>query len=461
MRATPVLVFAATFLIAGCLDQVTERVEDTIEAPTSLLAGPSLWRDPQNAPHPAFGFATLSAPPAGANLPAYWEPIPEAELPKVIKGISHLARSPEPVRSGAGIAIFGSLAVVPGYGNPSAILDISDPANPTLLSTFESQLSSHRGVTLIPYPDGRLVTVISTGSGLDIWDLTDPTKPEPLVPIDIGSHKVGVVPGTPIIYNAASGGGGLTGYTPELATGVTEIFDLTDPENPVRLPDFANGYSCHHVYFWNDLEKEEYRAICAGSEYAQIWDTADPRNPKVLVSVPIFHGESGTPSTSVPGAPWAHYAGLSIDGNILLVGDESGGGSAPPGCVAGADSPQGWTGTPVGALWFYDVSDYEDTKALGYFSPLNDPRVKAAPDTSCTAHHGRLVPAEGRDMVAMSFYGAGVLVIDFTDIELGRLPTLVDQYAEGSDTWETWYYNGYLFTGDLARGLDVIEFEGD
>src|SRR5687767_14582933 len=99
MRAVSVLALAATFLIAGCLDQVTKPVDNIdIEAPTSLLAGPSLWRDPQNAPHSAFGFATLSAPPVGPNVPKYWKPIPEAELPKVITGLSHLARSPDEVR---------------------------------------------------------------------------------------------------------------------------------------------------------------------------------------------------------------------------------------------------------------------------------------------------------------------------------------------------------------------------
>jgi hypothetical protein len=83
-------------------------------------------------------------------------------------------------------------------------------------------------------------------------------------------------------------------------------------------------------------------------------------------------------------------------------------------------------------------------------------------DGTCTAHHGRLVPdPQGRDLLAMSFYHAGVVLIDFTGVgsQSGPLPRAVDQYVDGSDTWETWYYNGYLFTGDLARGLDVLAFE--
>ena len=38
--------------------------------------------------------------------------------------------------------------------------------------------------------------------------IPDPTMPEPLTAIDdIPSHKVGLVPGTPFIYNARSDGG--------------------------------------------------------------------------------------------------------------------------------------------------------------------------------------------------------------------------------------------------------------
>ena len=55
----------------------------------------------------------------------------------------------------------------------------------------------------------------------------------------------------------------------------------------------------------------------------------------------------------------------------------------------------------------------------------------------------------------MSFYGAGVVLLDFSD---PMMPKMVDQFTEASNTWETWYYNGYLFTGDLTRGMDVISF---
>jgi hypothetical protein len=467
----PALVFTLVLLstaFAGCLEEggsvfsgKSKKVgRDVLSAlpVLDLKPGQALWNDPQNTPHPAYNFPTLSSPAIGEGVPRFWKPIDAAALPAAIAGIDLLAPTPAGTVRGAGIAIFGSLAIVPGYGKNTTIVDISSPAKPVVLSQFMPQegMTNHRGATTIAYPEGRLVTVISTGRGLDVWDITDPYSPQPLPAIPMRSHKVGVVPGTPIVYNAPSNGGNADLAQ---ATGVTPIYDLSDPTNPRFVQNFTNGFGCHHVYFWNNVAQNKFRAICAGIEYAQIWDTADPLDPKVIVSVPMPHGNQDLQSLSdAPQAPWAHFAGLSEDGTILLVGDENGGGGSPPGCVASANTPAGAVSTPIGALWFYDVSTETDPKVLGWYSPLNDPRIKPTPTTSCTAHHGRLVPVEGRDVIAMSFYGAGVILVDFTDIEIGTLPHVIDQFAQGSNTWETWYNQGYLFTGDLNRGMDVLKF---
>lgn len=468
-------------LFAGCLDSDDATDGDpevspvglpgySYTGPGTLFAGPALYEDPQNTPHPAYNWPTLSNPAVGADVPDWWKPNQGTDLPTEINDLSLVAETPE-VASGAGIALFGSLAVIPGYGEPSYTVDISDPTNPKVLGSFKSQLEPHRGATIIAYPTGRLVTVISTGSGLDVWDITDPTKPQPLPPIDdIPSHKVGVVPGTPIVYNARSDGGnnglvpGAGNVDPAMGAGIIEMFDFSDPENPERLPDFANGYGCHHIYFWNSPAEGKHRAICAGIEFTQIIDTTDPKAPFVIVSVPYGHGAAGAPSGSASIAAFAHYAGLSRDGTILLVGDESGGGIGPVGCVARADTPVGSVSAPIGAVWFYDVSDETNPQYITHVSAsqldrsLGDPQG-INPTSSCTAHHGRLIPVADGDVLAMSFYGAGVLIVDFSSIRDGvSLPTVVARYAgPGANVWETWYYNGYLYTGDMGRGMDIVD----
>ena len=442
--------------LAGCVQAPTSAAEVDPNALLNLLpATEPLWNNPQTAPHPAFNFPTLSHPATGPNVPAWWTPITPRALPATIAGMEVVAETKDQVPMGAGMSVFGGLAVVPGYGEPTSIVDIRDPANPVVLSTIDED--SHRNVDFIAYPDGRLVAVFSTGKGvLPVYDITDPKNPVRLSEMKpaTGTHKVNVVPGTPIVYNANSNGGGASlvdpsGLTTQTAKGQTEIFDLTDPANPVHVQDWKNGYGCHHIYFWNSAEKQ--RALCAGIEFTQIWDTADPRNPQVIVSIPVHHGVAGTPSMSAPLAgilAFSHFSILNDDGTVLIVGDEMGGGSIPPGCTV--------KGAPTGALWFYDVKDEKSPKLLGWFSP-GQHFVKHREAFSCTAHHGRLVPdPEGRDMLAMAFYGAGVVLVDFSD---PKMPKMVDQFNEGTDTWEVQYYNGYLFTGDLARGMDVLTFK--
>lgn len=463
--ASLLLVAAA---LAGCIAAPGAEVQVS-DAPADVVAdAASLWPDRQNEPHPAFGWPTLTHPATGA-VPAFWEPIAHATLPETVAGLEHVASAGEDVGVGAGIALFGSLAYVPGYGEASYVLGISDPAAPKTLATLETP-RSQRGASMIAYPDGRLVAVVSTSAGFDVVDLTDPTKPEIVAEVEptMGGHKVGVVPGTPIVYNANSGGGGLLPTSNlGMGEGVTEIYDLTDPRAPVHVQDFANGYGCHHVYFWNDASQDKARAICAGIEMTQIWDVADPRDPKVLVNIPVHHGNPSLPSMAASIAAFSHFSILNTDGTILVVGDEfMGGGAAQCDGFAG---PGKHVSGPLGNLWFYDVSVETEPKLLGWFSPpphTQSPNLdtggspigllfNAAP--GCTAHHGRIVPdpAGERELIVMAWYGAGVVLVDFTD---PADPWMVDQFADGTDTWEAWYYNGYVFTGDLRRGLDVLTF---
>lgn len=454
-------------LLAGCAGNDSGSSADRA-ADGGLLAGASLWNDPQNAPHPKWNWPTLSSPPANAT--GWWTPVEARPLPEPITGIEHLAQAmngSSPIPQGAGIALFGHVAVVPDDAEYARFVDISDPAHPVQVGQLES---AGRGAAVIAYPDGRLVTAIATSPGFDVIDFTDPTQPQMLAQVEPreGGHKLGVVPGTPILYNAGSSGGeplpnpllgpGLCNIDISQCVGYTSIYNLTDPANPVLVQEFQNGLACHHIFFWNNAEENRFRALCAGIQYTQIWDTADPEHPKVLVNIPVHSGVANTPSQMVSIAAFSHSAGLNTDGTILYVGDENMGGGSPPGCAAGTSTPAGEAGTPVGATWFYDVSDELNPRLLGYFAPPRDADHQVS--RSCTTHHGRIVPAEGRDLLAMSYYNDGVILIDFTPT-MGEggpaiVPQVVDEFHDGTDTWETWYNQGYLFTGDLARGMDVF-----
>ena len=59
----------------------------------------------------------------------------------------------------------------------------------------------------------------------------------------------------------------------------------------------------------------------------------------MVASIPFGLGDPSYPSQSVSILAFSHYSGLSRDGTILLVGDESGGGFGVVGCLAAVDTP--------------------------------------------------------------------------------------------------------------------------
>ncbi|MFA5862952.1 MAG: hypothetical protein WDA16_14770 [Candidatus Thermoplasmatota archaeon] len=473
MRVLVALMALAALVLAGCVTPGSLLSTSSV-APLKLdllAATDSLWPDHQNEPHPSYGWPTLTHPATGAEVPALWKPIPAANVTK-IAGLKHVAQSTKDVKTGAGVALFGSLAVLPGFSKENYVIDISEPTVPKVLGKWEG---SERGAAVMAFPDGRLYGVISTDAGIDVVNLTDPTHPEIVSQIKpkTGGHKVGVVPGTPIVYNANSAGGGTTSFTGQGGAGQTEIYDLTDPAAPVLVQEFKNGFGCHHIFFWNDASQDKHRALCAGIEYTQIWDIKDPKAPKVIVSIPVPHGNPALPSMSAPNAlplMFSHTAFLNQNGNILIVGDELMGGG--PAACDGVHTPVADKSGPLGNLWFYDIKDEKNPKLLGWFSPppsqATDPRAPNADPTNpsgtvfrtpgCTAHHGRIVsdPEGKKQLLVMAWYSAGVVLVDFTD---PTSPKLVDEWNPGANTWETWYYNGYVFTGDLNRGLDVLTFK--
>ncbi len=367
------------------------------------------------------------------------------ELPEVISKLTHFATSDVP--HGEGIWIHGNYAYVSGGRTGLHIVDVSDPANPVLVSSMAGDFYS-RDVDVLEYPDGRIVAVAASGGGgMPFIDVTDPTNPVLLSvvePTASGTHNLAVVPGTFLVYNSGSGGKGDD----------IDVVDATDPLNPKQVASWGT-HGCHDVTFY--VTEDIKRAYCAAIEETQIWDITDPldgklvsafTNPAISVGGAVLGDNGGL----TPGLH--HLAMVNDDATILIVGDEYTGGLGP-GCVANTPDVSG----PFGALWFYDIKDEANPKLISWIAPSMPAEGYAGsgPDAfglSCTAHFGTPIP--GKDMIAMSWYRAGVVLIDYKDV---TSPQIVDQWNVGTNTWDVRYVNGYLFTGDMMRGLDVLTLE--
>ncbi len=130
--------------------------------------------------------------------------------------------------------------------------------------------------------------------------------------------------------------------------------------------------------------------------------------------------------------------------------DEWGGGL---GARCRANDPNKW-----GADAIFRLKDDKLTFANYYKLPA------AQGDTeNCVAHNGSLIPVPGRDIEVQAWYQGGVSVMDFTDpahpFEIAyfdRGPIDPKMLVLGGD-WSAYWYNGYIYGSEIARGLDVFQ----
>lgn len=447
MRALLTTLLLAAAVLSGCVDDTTPD-DDGGAGP-----GAQAWT-PGPHSHPAYGFAeSADLPERGESvtgIPADWRKPSARPLPDEITGLVHEGQVD--VGSGSGIALFGSYAYVGQYNASNFwVVDISDPQDPQVVGHTDATTGD---VDVIAYPDGRLVAVTATrGADMIVIDVTDPTAPEIISTITTtqGNHNLQVVPGTPILYNAASSGEG---------GGANDIWDLSDPFNPVHVQDFENGFGCHAIDFHINASKERYLGFCAGIEVTQIWDVTDPLQPEVISTMPFPIGgteQGGELVGGVAPASFSHLAMPNHDATVLIVGDETGGGAAA-GCDAHVELPTGETVSgPLGNLFFYDITDVEDPVLHGAYSPS-----ATEERGGCTAHFGGIVG--DRPLIAIAYYTVGVVLVDFSDLDN---PREVDIWKPGELTdactlcgvWDAQYHEGYVFTGDIDRGMDILSFE--
>ena len=190
---------------------------------------------------------------------------------------------------------------------------------------------------------------------------------------------------------------------------------------------------CHDITVYAEL------ALAAGACEGNglLLDISNPSNPVRLDFVADRNF-----------AYW-HSATFNNDGTKVVFTDEWGGGTRPR---CRASDPPTW-----GANAIFDIVDRKLRFAAYYKLP--------APQTeqeNCVAHNGSIIPVPGRDIMVQAWYQGGVSVFDFTDsahpVEIAffdRGPLDAAQLITGG-YWSAYWYNGYIYGTEIARGLDVF-----
>ena len=352
------------------------------------------------------------------------------------------------------------------------IWDVTNPATPKFVTAVRTDCGSHTHTTIPDKDEQRALIYVSSyplaATGLG------PNCPEPS-PTGRPHGKISIVE--------------VPDREPDAAHVLKEVYLDDDTDAVGAVPgDHADdapalgAVGCHDITVLteanqspeaNPRPKHELAAAACLTE-GQIWDISDPANPRTLDDT----GHSHIRNESIE--LW-HSAAFTWDGEVVVFGDEHGGGSAP-GCGSQID--------PTGNAWFYrNVEPPAEPPLLGrYHIPrqqLVPPGVPQGPFQECSIHNFNVVPVnDNRAYIGVSAaYKGGTTVFDFSDAKqaqphtgspltapiLGREIGFYDAQVNGeADTWSTYWYNDYIWANDgLARptppqtedgrGLDVFK----
>ncbi|MFN2588049.1 MAG: LVIVD repeat-containing protein, partial [Actinomycetota bacterium] len=223
-----------------------------------------------------------------------------------------------------------------------------------------------------PQSSGSVGCPESAGmEGVRIVDVSDPSNPEQVnfVETDCGSHTNVVNPrGDKVYVYVMSYPLGVPSASCNVASHRKVSIIEVDVDAPAKAKvvgtlDVSPEIGCHDVTIMPD--GKHAAAACIGE--SQIWDVSDPAQPVILSRIVN------------PAIEIHHGAGVTWDQKYLAIADEFAG-SVTGECAGDRNSP-------VGALWFYDISNRLVPVPKSHLQ-ISHPR----PAGYCSAHQASLVP---------------------------------------------------------------------
>jgi hypothetical protein len=207
------------------------------------------------------------------------------------------------------------------------------------------------------------------------------------------------------------------------------------PGRPAGPPPPRTGPTqCHDITVFPAIGRAG--GACGG--YGLLLDITDPANPKRIGAVADSNFSF-----------W-HSATFNNDGTKILFTDEWGGGLQPR--CRPTDKHE-WGADAIFTL-------VDDTMTFRSYYKMPAPQTA---NENCVAHNGSLIPIPGRDIMAQGWYQGGVSVFDWTDPAHPKEVAFFDRgpmdstKLEGAGSWSAYWYNGYIVSSEIARGLDIFE----
>jgi hypothetical protein len=283
--------------------------------------------------------------------------------------------------------------------------------------------------------------------GVHVFDISNMADPQLLTSVELpcGSHTATGVPdvenGRLLIYNQTSGG-------PCFFFDIIEVpLDAPQDARLVRQIPLETEGACHDS---GVILGDVNLMACASHHMANVFDIGDNEFPGGSIDRPRFMytvEEPGVGDDPAHPGNW-HSAGFTWDGEVLILGWEPGGGAAAE-CEA-TDPPA------TKSAFFYDAKTGEK---LGQWTL---PRPQTA-EENCTIHNYNVVPIANQYILTVGNYQAGTWVVDFTDPAnaftraFSDPPPLVPTQLGGA--WSSYWYNRTIYESSITEGLNVFRYQ--
>ncbi len=315
------------------------------------------------------------------------------------------------------------------------IFDISDISNPKQVKDVQTCRGSHTHTLVVDPKDKDNVYLYVSGSAgvRPKEELGGCSGAEPNVDPDTALYTIVVIK-VPLAHPELSAVVNSPKIFQDDKTGAANgLWNGGNHGDGTQTTSATRG--CHDITVYSAYGLAA--GACSGNGI--LLDISDPVHPKRLDAV-----------TDSNYAFW-HSANFSNDAKTVMFTDEWGGGGQPR---CRATDPMNW-----GADAIFDITKDKKLKLEAYYK-------MPAPQTdkeNCVAHNGSMIPIPGRNIEVQSWYQGGISIMDYTDpshpFEIGyfdRGPVDDSRPAMGGQ-WSTYYYNGYIYGSEIARGTDVLK----
>jgi hypothetical protein len=307
------------------------------------------------------------------------------------------------------VAISGDYAYVADNHTGLQVIDISDPLIPTFAGSYGTPSFAWRVAV-----SGDYAYVADRDSGLQVVDITDPT-----VPVFAGSYDTPSYP-----YGMAVSGN--YAYMADYSSGL-QVIDITDPTTPTSAGSYNTPGLAHGVAISGN-----YAYVADHISGLQVIDITNP-------TTPISAGSFDTPGLAY---------GVAVSGDHVYVADESSGlqviditDPAVPTLLGSFDTPGLALEVAVSGEHAYLADGAEGLRAMKVADVVLPPLPVGSYDTPGSAIR---VDVCG-DYAYVADWTSGLQVIDVAD---PTVPTLAGDYDTPGQAYDVAVSGDYAYVAD-------------